>query len=274
VYVIEAADKLKPIKAAEFYKDIATPPEKQCMVSSELTVKPRDNNDRGRNVTILKLIEKSKTGSYYSEKIVTWKDEGKSDTFDKKATHYYLPLSGFSVLGKFNHTVDAKEIFRMLALCGVPALTKINVYGVRKGDIDAVKGMKNWVNLEDHIAEVLSKLDSKFLMSLVMKSLDRFTVVHYNKDVVSKVNAGSPFTKLATQFQGIKAPEVNMYDLQKLCTRYTTNNPVNLTDLTKKFVDECEAVYNRYPLFSSLDSRTKASDIAEYINLIDTKKGI
>jgi hypothetical protein len=50
----------------------------------------------------------------------------------------------------------------------------------------------------------------------------------------------------------------------------TVVNP--LETMKKKFVSECGAVYNKYPLLKHLSSSSDHAAIAEYINLIDSKK--
>jgi len=85
--------------------------------------------------------------------------------------------------------------------------------------------------------------------------------------------ATSPFIKFVEQFKGLTKDGINRDSLERLCKDYAT--PVEVEPVVQSIKDEVAAIRDRYPLLSSLrDYDINASAVAEYINLIDTQKGI
>jgi hypothetical protein len=272
VFVLEPADRTKEMKVKAFFKAICNPPVKNIFKASTLEKKVRADSGLGKNVTIMCLQERG-NGGYYREKEMVWRDAGKSDSFDTATTYYYLPLSGFEVISKCGMS-NVKEFYNDLKECGLTGL-KTTIYGVRKGDIDVIKTKTNWINIEDHIAKELAKpIDNKLVMSLVMQAVDSFNLLSYNSNIVNAVtNPVSPYTKLVTQFKGFEKIRYSELSLKRLCQRYATGVTFNPEAQVQKFVDECATISKRYPLLQFLRSAPN-EDVAEYVNLIDTQKGI
>jgi hypothetical protein len=271
VYVLDPADKTKPMKTAAFFKAIHNPRDDKRFVASALLKKERVSG-MAKNVTILALQERG-NGGYYREKEMVWRDGGKADQFDSKTTFYYLPLSGYNIESKYSMS-NVKEFYNDLKECGLSGL-KTTIYGVRKGDIEFIKTQKNWINIEDHIASELSKpIDNKLVMSLVLQAVDNFNLLSYTYNIVSSVtNPHSPYLKLVTQFKGYEKIRYDATSLKRLCNRYAKGVTFSPEAQVQKFVDECATISKRYPLLAYLRSAPNA-DVADYVNLIDTQKGI
>ena len=273
VFVLEKADKNKDMNVKAFLKAIANPP-KECIVqASTLQKKERADSGLGKNVTILSLQERG-NGGYHREREMVWRDAGKADSFDAATTYYYLPLSGFEVQSKTGMS-NVKEFYNDLKECGLNGL-KTTIYGVRKGDIEFIRTQKNWINIEDHIASVLSTpIDNKLVMSLVLQAVDNFNLLSYTFNIVNSVtNPASPYVKLVSQFKGFEKIRYSEQSLKRLCNRYAPGVTFSPEAQVQKFVDECATINNRYPLLQFLRSSAPNSEVAEYINLIDTQKGI
>jgi hypothetical protein len=272
VFVLDKADKTKPMNSKAFFKAICNPPTDRIVQASSLQKKERADSGLGKNVTILCLQERG-SGGYYREKEMVWRDAGKADSFDDTTTYYYLPLSGFEVQSKLG-SIDVKQFYNDLKDCGLDGL-KTTIYGVRKGDIEFIKTQKNWINIEDHIAKVLAKpIDNKLVMSLVMQAVDNFNLLQYNNNIVCHVTAAnSPYVTLVTQFKGFEKIRYSELSLKRLCSRYAQGVTFNPEAQVQKFVDECATISKRYPLLQFLRSAPN-EDVAEYVNLIDTQKGI
>lgn len=271
VYVLDPADKTKPMKSAAFFKAIHNPRNDKRFVASALSKKERVSG-MAKNVTILALQERG-NGGYYREKEMVWRDGGKADQFDSTTTFYYLPLSGYNIESKYSMS-NVKEFYNDLKECGLSGL-KTTIYGVRKGDIEFIKTQKNWVNIEDHIASELAKpIDNKLVMSLVLQAVDSFNLLSYTYNIVSSVtNPHSPYLKLVTQFKGYEKIRYDATSLKRLCNRYAKGVTFSPEAQVQKFVDECATISKRYPLLAYLRSAPNA-DVADYVNLIDTQKGI
>jgi hypothetical protein len=182
-------------------------------------------------------------------------------------------LSGFEIQSAYGMS-DAKQFYNDLKECGLDGL-KTTIYGVRKGDIEAIKTQTNWINIEEHIVKVLSKpIDNKLMMSLVIQAVDNFNLLQYTSNIVNAVaNPASPYVKLIVQFKGFEKIRYSEHSLKRLCNRYAPNVTFSPEAQVQKFVDECATISKRYPLLAYLRSAPNA-DVAEYVNLIDTQKGI
>jgi hypothetical protein len=268
VYVIEVFDKTKPVKLADFYKDLMTPPEARCVKASSLLEKERTSN-MGANVTIMRLEEGTRRG-YRDRAPMVWRDAGKATDFDT-ATHYYLPLSGYQNLGMVS---DIKTLEYNLRESGTYTH---EIYGVRKTDIDWVKTQKNWINLDEFVTDKLGKLGQSDVMGLVKKAIDWKELFQYNANKHIK-NAASPYLMLFNTFKDVKEADQSLrQSLEWLCRQYkvTTSTNVDPSNLIDKYNKEVEAIKKRYPLIKSLSKYSiEGADLAEYINLVDESKGI
>jgi hypothetical protein len=273
VFVLEAVDKTKPMKTAAFFKAIANPPTDRISNASTMQKKDRVDSGLGKNVTILCLQERG-YGGYYREKEMVWKDAGKADSFDASQTYYYLPLSGFTVQSKSSTSFDTKQFYNDLKECGLNGL-KTTIYGVRKGDIEFIKTQTNWINIEDYIAKELSKpIDHKLVMSLVIQAIDGFNNILYNTNTVSSIaDAKSPYLVFVNKLKDFEKIRYSEQSLKRLCQRYASGVSFSPEAQVQQYVSECRAVNNRYPLLQYLRS-TPSDELANYINMVDTQKGI
>ena len=271
VFVLEKLNKAKEMKTAAFFKAISNPP-KDCIVQASSLSKKERQAGIAKNVTILALQERG-NGGYYREKEMVWRDAGKADSFDSKQTYYYLPLSGFEIKSNYG-TTDAKQFYNDLKECGLPGL-QTTIYGVRKSDIEFIQTQKNWVNIETHIAKELSKpIDNKLVMSLVLQAVDNYNLLSYNANIVNNVtNPASPYTKLVKQFKGFEKIRYSEQSLKRLCNRYAPSVTFSPEAQVQKFVNECATINKRYPLLQFLRSAPN-EEVANYVDLIDTQKGV
>jgi len=272
VFVLDKVDKTKSMNTKAFFKAICNPPADRIVNASTLQKKERADSGLGKNVTILCLQERG-SGGYYREKEMVWRDAGKADSFDANQTYYYLPLSGFEAQSKFG-SIDVKQFYNDLRDCGLNGL-KTTIYGVRKGDIEFIRTQKNWINIETYIAQELSKpVDSKLIMSLVLQAIDGFSNISYNSNVLSEIkNAKSPYQVFVTKLKGFDKIRYNEQSLKRLCERYAQGTTFNPEAEVQRYVGECKAVTNRYPLLQYLRS-IPSDELANYINMIDTQKGV
>jgi hypothetical protein len=265
-YVIEAFDKTKPVNTKAFFKAIMNPPKDMIVTASTLREKPRKDSSLGKNVTILQLESRNR-GGWRDWTTWVWADAGKADSFDKNTTHYYLPLSGFQSLGKYS---DVKQLRRNLEESGVYTGT---VYGVRKSDMEFINTQKNWVNLDTMVAEKLAKLDNANVMGLVKQAIDYNDSYKYN--VAQAVDDKSPYSILVNTFHKVeKIDSKKQLALESLCRAYDVKSSVSPSAMIDKYKQEVRDIQQRYPLLASLYSSVSVDALAEYINLIDAKKGM
>jgi hypothetical protein len=273
VYVIEQVDRTKPAKTAEFFAALHNPPAERIINASTLMEKERANAGMAKNVTIMRLEERN-SGGYYRSKEMVWRDAGKANDFDANVTYYYIPLSGFQMQSSKGYT-SGKELHDDVT--SMPGLFSGTIYGVRKGDIEFIKTQKNWVSFEDHIEAKLKTNDAKLLMGLVRKSLDNEDILKYNTQSIVKMitNPDSPYAKLVKEFVGATEFKGDSSNITRLFRKFVPTANLSPDALIAKYQTELNNVNRRYPLLTQLNTyRTDASDIAEYINLIDASKGI
>jgi hypothetical protein len=274
VFIIEAADKTQSIKTNEFFAMLHNPPEDRIFKASSLTEKSRNNTGSriAKNVTIMALERRGGSGYRRSDHNMVWRASDNIESFDKNTKFYYVPLSGF-VIESTKGYQDGKELHDDIT--SMPGLFSGTIYGVRKGDIEEVKTRKNWINLEEHIESAITIMNTKCLLSVVKSKLDSDNIFNYNNEVVNNVNPASPFAQLVNVFKDVSKFSGNSFNLENLFRKFAPTVNFNPDLLVTKYQAEIDKIKSRYPLLKEIGTyRTDAGDIAEYINLIDTKKGI
>lgn len=271
VYVLEKADKTKDMDLKAFFAAIHNPPEGRRLLASSLIAKPRAAG-LGKNVTILKLERRGGRTNRRAEDDMVWRDAGKADSFDKNETYYYVPLTGFQMVSSKGYS-DAKHFHGDVT--ALPGLFKGEIYGVRKNDLADIKLRKNWINLEDHITALLNgNIDTKLLMGVVKSRVEDYSILDFNPTILSLIDDLSPYKKIVLEFKGIDKFRGSTYNLSSLFQKFAPTANFSPDALVLKYDKMFDEVARRYPLLSKLNTyRTDASDIAEYINLIDAKKG-
>ena len=272
VYILEPAVKNKPMQTKAFFKAIKNPPAEWAQNASGLLQKDRKQSTTCRNATILKLQEKG-YGGYYAQREMVWRDAGKSDSFDTSQTYYYLPMSGFTVdcpiMGK---DFSAKNFIKDLKDSGFAELD-IPIYGVRKTDIEFIKTQTNWKPVSTYIADVLSNASQSKKLSLAMGLLDRTNLLQYNSNIVALVDTASPYAVAIDKLKDTTKVVCSEYSIKRLCNRFNAN--FDITQLQEMLIKESKEIFDRYPLLKTVSHYLGDSEaIAEYINLIDEKKGI
>jgi hypothetical protein len=272
VFVLDRANKDKVMDVAGFFAEIQEPPNEDRFLASTLSQKPK--HSAGRNVTILKLERRGGGGYRRDEDDMVWRDAGDTSKFDDNETFYYIPLSGFVMESKKGYT-SGKSIYEDVK--SLPGLFSGEIYGVRKKDIEEIKKRPNWKNFEDHIEETLNTKDtSKLLMSLVRSRLEGCDILNFeNSKIFLELDENSPYVKFVSMLYKVDKFTGSSYNIENLFRKFAPNAKLDPSTLISKYQKELNEINRRYPLLTKLATyRTNASDIAEYVNLIDQKKGI
>jgi hypothetical protein len=270
IFVLEAIDADKPMDTVGFFSAIKNPPETRIRKASTLDEKPRKEASVGRDVSILTLEERRRG---YSAQVV-WADAGKMSGFSKTDTHYYVPLSGYSIVTDKEIT-DTKELVNYMKMSGLTKLKNIKVLGVRKSDMEEVQKSANWVNVEKYIEQSLTTLDNNLVMNMVVRDLGRSVFTTYNYETSELVDSTSPFMLFNSKFKGVVRTEHNDHALRTIYRVYgTAVNAVNPEQVITEMTDELAKLNNRYPMLKHIGNNTPEADVASYIKMIDTLKGI
>jgi hypothetical protein len=262
--VIDKFDKTKPLKTAEFFAYISNPPKNKILQASELSEKPK--KERVEKSTILSLSKRTYERRRDSRWV--WEDAGTLDDFDDSKTYYYVPLSHYVIDTKSTEK-EIKNLYETIVGAGI-APTKL--YGVRKVEWDAVSKKKNWVHLDTLVLDKLKSAGSHTAKGLAKSAID-FSAF-FKHTIVEKVNSNSPFAKLFVEFKDVKVVH-NDYNIKQLMRWYSVDDNSKVHEAEKKvWIIKIQEVSKRYPFLSQLGYRTDAKDVIEYINMIDTVKGI
>ena len=262
VFVLDKHDKTLPIKEKEFLAAIKSPPAKQSMKASTLRLQPRKAGGM-TGARILQLEDRTH-GRYNNRTSQSWVSAGTFDKVnDSKKTFYYLPMKGFRSLGQVTDMKHLRPILKE------SKIHESEIYGVRKADLAKVSKEKNWVNLDKAVEDMLTKMPQSLIMSLVKYSIDKIAVLKY--DIVSLIDANSPYTKLYTIFKNVaKAEQRQLHQLEKLCDLYKVKMTDDLKKMTAQYNKEATSVAKRYPLLENISGYgVKMEDVAEYVNSID-----
>ena len=273
VYVLSAADKAKPMNTKAFFAAMHNPPAKQIKLATSLLQIPRAGGGASGPVSILRLEEKGGRNRF-GDKV--WRDAGDLESFDKKATHYYVPLLGHKAVLNDTTNTDIKTLIDYVQRAQIGIDVKA-IYGVRKSDIENVKARKNWVNLEEHLAVALTKISDSFWKRALFSELDSYSFLRYNSDIKGLISPTSDFIKVYEHFEGVIRVSYDAYSLNKLMGIYHPKATLNpMEDMKKKYKSECNAIHIKYPLLKHLPYNAGADikAIAEYINLIEQKVSI
>jgi hypothetical protein len=271
VYVIEKADKNVDMKLTAFFKALSNPPKTQIRKASTLLVKERAAGI-GKDVSILKL-ERRNNKCHMNSNDMVWRDAGNLDSFDDSKTYYYLPMTGFKCEG-IARDYDMKTFAAALVDSGV--VTE-SVYGVRKADIEAIKGKANWVNLDTYVSDKLAQPNVIDVKAVIKEAIGFDTYFKFAYNVNSHLNADSPYLAMYNEFATVQASSANTRKgFQTLCAIYKVEaGNVNVGDEVAKYKTAMENLSKRYPLLDDLSRYYRnAEAIAEYINAMDAVKGI
>ena len=275
VFILNKIHKDKPMDLVAFYTMLHNPPAAQRMLVSELDEKPRKvggGNGFGKNVNILQLERRGGSSTRSASQDFVWRAADTLDKFDKTKKFYYIPLLGF--IPQFTTLVNSVDALKQLLNRTEIDELKVDVHGVRKGDIETIKKMPNWINLEDHILATLNGLNTKICMATVMEKLDKHDIFNYNyQKVVDGVHAKSPAKSFLDGFVGL--PKMRgIHWLQSLMRQMKIDQSVNVDDLVVEYKQKLSDFSKRYPLLEKLSTYASEEDVCEYINLVDAVKGV
>ena len=264
VYVLEPADKNKPLLTDNFFAAIYNPP--SIYNASDLITQPKKKTAvRESDVTIMRLVESASRRTSYK-----WVNAGKLEDFDPLDTVYYLPLSGYTPISEHG-SLDAANLFSAMYSSGIRELREIHaIYGVRKSDIAMIEKQSNWINVESYIIKVLQSLNGKQITQLMYDTVDKIDKVMYTADSILRHvdDKTCVYAKAVKPYIGLIRSQTDTFQFKSLIKRYKINFDI---DAARMQVDaELDKVFKTYPLLNSINQyASNAYNIAHYINLIN-----
>lgn len=266
VYILSPAKADLPVLYDKFLKNIYNPPSKYVIEMADLVEKPKVDRVKYEYViTALSLVESNYNRN--TENYV-WNPVDDITKLDDTKTYYYIPLSGYTPISKDGYIVeDVKELFYSIQRCGISSLTSINtIYGIRKSDMEKVEKMKNWINIQDHLISVISKVDVNSLIGSYAKRTLHSNVFNNMNDVLKFVDdKDCLYVTFMNHCKNVVSMDVSSLD--SICKIYGGN--ITSNTFMEKIKNEISDFRKKYPLLENLDYRAKPSDIAFYINAMN-----
>lgn len=270
-FLIVPLDNKKTIDYVGFYDSIGNPPEScKIKVSSliELPSKQRVTSNR-KNIGVMKLVNASTT-SYSVDRKYKW-DSVMIDDCNPNTTHYYAPLVGYSAQFDNLKVYDLKMLWNSMRESGLSGINDIQIYGVRKSDLDVVKEKTNWVNIEDYFNLYVNSLNETMLLPNILRTKHSYVKYVYNKTVSEKlIDQNSPYKRIASHVNdssGSFDPRKAKYFVSKYWPH------INFETLTSDAEKTATKLINTYPLLKFINTTIfNNTDIVDYVNFIDMKK--
>jgi hypothetical protein len=264
-YVISASNTDNDVDVDGFAEYIHGPPADRFLEIEDLDKPLRKKSQDRISIMGIQL-------DHYDQKC-TWSRESlKVADMDAKTTYYYVPVSGFAGDTKGGKALDVKTVYRKMRHSSNEKLNAAKVYGVRADAIETVRGLANWVQLDNLIEEVLNGYTKDKFLGLMLSWVDNDKEgLYYSKDVMVQLDTKSPLRALHDK---LPAAPVNgdrqIFDIASLF-----DGKHNFQKLEDQAREELAAINNRYPMFKLLRGRLfNDPAVIEYIQIVDKQKGL
>lgn len=252
----------------EFLKDLHNPPLVFKASELEKEVRATSQNVGTQGILYLKKKEVYRGVEYRWNVIPTEPD--------KKAINYYVALDNYTPIHKDGvSTLDIVDLKTKMDQCGIKALADIFVHGVRKNRIKDIVNLKNWVRIEDKIAQEMAKITQSQIEQVVaLETVDNYnTRVYTNWDAARLAGPDSTYTKYLEKYAKLKRDHnVKVSMLVDLCASY--GRTIVVDTIKKQIAGERTALYAKYPLLQHLANMAQftGADLAHYIMLVDKQE--
>jgi hypothetical protein len=265
IYVLQRADNNLPIKLQQFLAAIHNPPRSRVVDASSLNTKPVAQ--RAQTMNIVKLV---RSDSRRNRGEMVWSDPIQLQTDDTTRTFYYIPLRNHQLISKYGY-VNIGNLYN--EACQITDVAGVGLYGVRKGELENIKNLPNWINIEDHMAAQLTPatVDALSLGCVRALVIDHNVLSMPNQDqiIAQLTDANSMYAQVVRWFL---APKVRSGSgsTHQLLKRFLGDQVPDINALVIKYQAELDRLAKRYPMLTVV--RGYATDhklIADYINLMD-----
>lgn len=266
VFVLSPVKVDQPVLFDEFFKDMHNPPSELIIDGKDMEVKPREERAKSTySITALKLTS---THSYRDKNYV-WEPVQNIKTLDSKEKFYYIPIKGYVPIADEKYPLtDVKQLLEDIKHSGISSLMSIHtIYGIRKSDLEDVKTMKNWINIQDHLVSTISKVDVDSLVGSYAKKTLKSDVFNISDAVCNRItNTDSLYLKFMNKCKQ-SSHNMDTHCMSRICRTYGQN--ITVETFTDKIIKEIKEFTARYPLIEHIDYKAKAEHVAAYVNMID-----
>lgn len=267
IHIMMPLDETKPAKYDELLKELHNP---KFVAADKLPVPPKKERSKSAQGSIL---VSEKTG-YYNDSKHRWCEFDFDDEHDEDAIYYYVPLTNKQVASKHFGELSLSDYMSNFINTGMKSLKNIEIYGVRKSALEEIEKLDNWVNFEDEVANLVQKelTDEDFYVKLAVHRENYIT--QFTSGIISLVDDKSPLKQVWKKIKSVdidRTVHVDTYRVRKLASKFAPT--VDVSSKVDKVVTMCDNMRNRYPLIERVYG-FEEKHVAEYINLIDTHRGV
>jgi len=284
IHTLSPVNEELPMDTENFFKNELQSPPKSLIVFSEELDKPVTAPRTNNSSYILELLRTGANQYSSFDDKYAWKESGtfNSGAFPSDLTYYYVPLNGFKFLSNYS-IASVKELVYNSIESMVLGLN-IRIYGVRKTEIDEVKKLKNWINLEDFITDKLKNVDDSILTKICLNSSMSGSYMAcpalytpglgYNNFLNKLKYSDGPMYSLLSKlrkFQFLQPDHRTSDSYRRLMHLYSMFG-IDSSAVKKSNEETCKQigdVLNTYPLLKMLGHCHEPTLVADYINLVD-----
>lgn len=266
VYILSPVKSDEPVLYDAFLKEMYNPPESFIINGDDMEVKPREERTkRDAIVTALRLS----SSHHYQNKSYIWEPYDNINLLEKTKTYYYIPLKGYAPICDEKYPiVDVKDLLSDISKSGISELTSVTtIYGIRKADLEYVKSMKNWVNIQDHLVNTIKNVNVDSLVGSYARKTLNSNVFNICDKICNHIT--DPNSLYLTFIKKCKNShnQMDTHAMRRICNTYGNN--ITVDTFVDKILKEINEFTKKYPLLQSIDYKAKEQDVAMYINLID-----
>jgi hypothetical protein len=257
---------VRQLEYDKLIKELHNPP--VVLMASALAARPKSKPLSTAGIAYIRLKHEKRAGDSDS---YMWSSS--LDEIDEDQTYYYIGLNGHQPLDANGADFNMFRIKALMDGCGVDAIKKVQIYGVRKNRIKEIQQLDNWVSIEDFLKVETAKItDSQILSMVAAQMLDTYRDrVYTNKNVAKLVGSDSTYAKYVTEIGSIERNEGDVSRLVQLCQLY--GKAIQVDTVRSRIQSAKDGLYKKYPLLKFINNDSvPESHIAQYIKLIDKQE--
>lgn len=232
--------------------------------------------------SILKLVSKEK-GYWDSKVYYTW-TSATMDITDDSCERLYIPLSGYTVLDDNDEKIHEWTTMYASLLGKLDIFEGVDIYGVRKGQINEVRELSHWKSAHVYLKEKVKELLDQYDPTLIeYRNIDSkvFPVANCEYLVKNMSDKNSDIYKLAEKVIAAESIEITgtkLTNLKQAAVNYgllANENDLNTTTSTSAN-EELTKIFAEYELLDTISDsyyRVSPERLLRYINLVDNSKG-
>lgn len=258
-YIMRPADAAKPALVEKF---LAAMHNSDAVLTKTSDYKTRIVAKKVKHATILKLT--APANSWTNNRKHTWILHQDINLYDNTKKYYYAPLTGNTATSEFisdgSACMNAYSNIQQSNIFG-----NIEIYGVRRADIEIVKEMKNWVPIDDMIIKSLNKLNViEFL------EINIGTDFTYNEYMMNHItDKSSQYLKFIATLKSSNNRSSEQKSMYRSLLRIYNKDSKAYDLAAKELSIALEKVKNIYPMLVHV-IRVAPSVMVDYINLVDS----